>query len=51
MFVAQVGNWRGIVVCPAGEKLEGVPLGIRCVGPRGDPGMEDPPLGENPNVG
>jgi hypothetical protein len=27
---------------------EGVPLGIRCGGPRSDPGVDDPPLGENP---
>jgi hypothetical protein len=23
-------------------------LGIRCGGPRGDPGIDDPPLGESP---
>jgi hypothetical protein len=38
-------------VWPRGCTPEGVPLGIHCGGPRGDPGVEDPPMGENPDVG
>jgi hypothetical protein len=36
-------------VCLVGEM--GVPLGIRCGGPPGDPVVEDTPLGENRCVG
>jgi hypothetical protein len=39
------GVWARVI------EPEGVPWGIGCGGPRGDPGVEDRPLGENPHVG
>jgi hypothetical protein len=37
-------------VAPGGAS-EGVPLGILCGGPRGDPDVQEPSLGENSHVG
>jgi hypothetical protein len=39
------------VVWPRGRAPEGVFLEIRCGGHRVDPGVDDPPLEENPDVG
>jgi hypothetical protein len=38
-------------VWPRGCAAEGVSLGIRCGEERGDPGVEEPPLGENLHLG